>query len=89
VTVFIFSVVFFVSSVLAAVWSYRGLERLKQYEFENRTAAGVVQFQSYEQSKAHGRSKDFYQSIHNKAMTVVGFGILIILIMTGMHIFID
>ncbi|HDZ15506.1 MAG TPA: hypothetical protein ENH60_11500 [Pricia sp.] len=28
-------------------------EKLRRYEFENRTSGGVVQFESYEHSKSH------------------------------------
>lgn len=40
-----------------AFYFHKQLDALRRYEFENTTAGGVVQFQSYEASKRHERLK--------------------------------
>ncbi|MEN6488873.1 MAG: hypothetical protein ABFD66_08320 [Smithella sp.] len=39
---------------------WRGMQRIGKYEFENRTAAGVVEYSSYKQAQKQGCLKGLY-----------------------------
>lgn len=42
--------------IAMCVGAFRWKRKLEKYEFENRTDGGVVQFGSFEKSKAHERA---------------------------------
>ena len=59
-----------IGGIALAVYGYRQLDALKRYDFEHRTAGGVVEHQSYESAKAHNRAKE--NAVHFQGFGVAG-----------------
>ena len=68
--------------VAIALWGYRMQERVKEYDFENRTAGGVVEFSDYRAARRH-RTKEALADAVNRFGWFLTMPLFFLLLFTG------
>ena len=69
------SLALFAPGVLLFMRSKKNAQKLEKYEFEHRTAGGVVQFDAYEDALRHKREKAATNLLANFALLLIFFGV--------------
>ena len=67
-----------IGGALLATLAFRKRGEHKRYEFEHRSSGGVVEFQSYEHSKAFQRSVMFWDLVKVAGMMIAFAGVVLL-----------
>lgn len=49
-----YGVLLFIAGIAISYFGYKVRDKIKRYEFENRTSGGNIQFENYSDTKKHG-----------------------------------
>lgn len=85
--IFLLFLIIFVASIYFIKKSNKKIEKLKIYEFENRSGGGIVGFKSYEDAQNHNAEFKLHTGIISLLMKIVVFSGLIVLLFICYFIF--